>query len=224
MGIRIPWIDLACPDIDPDEKKLIDCADIRHACLRLILPILSTQAFHAQAKPLLPHLYSNLPSDPPITVYRVLNAVWSAITAPSAGLGRRVALVMLDENALENLLKLLSRDEMESTSGRSVAEMTMAFLSGVTTNPGTGICFPDEGWYPRRTADNQLGLGADDEVERRGSGVVRENKFRSGLHNRILSNAMRRVGAKVVDDQGRIGDWALKVFRACPEIIAGLVG
>jgi len=100
--------------------------------------------------------------------------------------------------------------------------MVMAFLEGVTATPGQGVCFPDEGWYPRREKDN---LGMDDEAgeeaEKRGMGDGRGNRFKNGLHNRILSNVVRRMGLKAIDDKGRIAEWMLKVLQACPEIVAG---
>lgn len=125
----------------------------------------------------------------------------------------------MDENALENLLGLLNRLDVESTSGKSVGDMTMAFLEATTTIPGRGICFPDEGWYPRRSKDVDETTAQEDTVEVYGRAA--EGKMRKGLHNRILSNVIRKLGSKVVDDQGRIGDWAIKVLHACPELVAG---
>lgn len=167
-------------------------------------------------------MYSDIHADPPITVFRILNAMWSAITAPTSGVGRRIALTLLDENAIENLLQLLKRDELEPTSGRTVSEMVMAFLEGVTAVPGQGICFPDQGWYERRGKDDFGDMNeVAEEEHKRGVGDGRDNRFRKGLHNRILSNVIRRVGTKAVDDRGTVGEWVLKVLQACPEVVAG---
>ncbi len=129
----------------------------------------------------------------------------------------------MDENAVENLLRLLNREDLEPTSGRMVRDMATAFLEGVTGTPGQGVCFPDEGWYPRRGKDDLTGLydvtGMED--EKGGMGHGRDNRSRNGLHNRILSNVVRRIGPKAVGDQGPIGDWVIKVLQACPEIVAG---
>ena len=201
--------------------KLIK-VDIRHLCLHLLLPFLSTSAFQAHAKLLQPHIYSDLFSDPPLTVYRVLTALWSAIIAPSSGVGRRVALTLLDEKAIEQLFRLLTRDEKVPTIGRTVSDMAMAFLVSVSATPGHGICFPDEGWYPHRGKDDVLGYDetAEENEEEGIQGHDRDERFRKGLHNRILSNIVRRVGRKAVD-HGGIGEWVLKVIQACPEIVAG---
>lgn len=158
-----------------------------------------------------------------MTIYRILTAIWEAITAPSPGTGRKAALALLDERAIDNILALFNRDETEPTTGKSVSEIASAFLEGVTTVPGRGICFVDEGWYPRRQSDNPVAVRMnqlDDDDQQRGGGS-REDRLRRGLHNRILSNVVRKLGGKVVDDNGRIGEWAIKLLQACPELVAG---
>ncbi len=183
--------------------------DIRHLALSLILPVLGTSSFQIHAKSILPHIYSNLPTDPPVTVYRILTAMFAAMSHPSAGTARRIALALQDENALEQILKLLNRDDMEDTTGRTVSDIASAFLQKVTATPGQGICFPDQGWYPRKTE------GDDGEREPEG------HRKKASLHNRILSNVVGRLHGKVVDDNGRLGEWTRAVFMACPELVAG---
>ena len=200
-------------------KDPLDKPDIRHAALQLILPLLSLPSLHVHVKSILPGLYNGLSGDPPMTIYRVLTAIWTAINGPSAGLSRKTALALLDENAVEKLLELVNREAVDPITGKTVGEMTLAFLDVTTTVPGQGICFPDEGWYPRRNDRND-----DDEADAKGASNVRdwrEGRMRRGLHNRILSNVVRKLGARVVDDQGKIGDWVIRVLQACPEIVAG---
>ena len=153
--------------------------------------------------------------DPPITIYRLLTGLWAAIAGPSPGIARRTALALLDENALEKLIDLLNREDVDPTSGKSVGAMVSAFLEATTTVPGRGICFTDQGWYPRQ--------GAEEGEEDMGAYNKRrdEGRMRKGLHNRILSNVVRNLGSKVVDGQGRVGEWVIKVLQACPEIVAG---
>ena len=221
--IKILSIDLVRPRLSLLQWKLIE-VDIRHLCLHFLLPFLSTSAFQAHAKLLLPHVYSDLFSDPPLTLHRVLAALWLAVNAPSSGIGRRIALTLLDEKAIEHLLRLLTRDEKEPTTGRRVGDIVMAFLLSVSATPGQGICFPDEGWYPRQGKDDLLGYDemAGEKEENGNQGNDRDERFRKGLHNRILSNIVRRVGMKAVD-HGGIGEWVLRVMQACPEIVAGWV-
>ncbi|OCF45143.1 hypothetical protein I317_00945 [Kwoniella heveanensis CBS 569] len=205
------------------ENDPLDKPDVRHHILRLILPLLSTSAFHAHARSLLPPMYSGLSADPPITVYRVLTALWSAISTSSPGLNRRTSLVLFHEKSIEHLWQLFSRQDQEPSTGKTVSNIVSAFLEGITTVPGRGVCFHDEGWYPRKAVDENSGGAAEDEftVRAGGIGLEGDEKWRKGLHNRILGNVVRKVGNKVVDDNGLIGTWVTKVFEACPELIAG---
>lgn len=190
---------------DYGDKDPLDRPDIRHLVIQLILPLLPTVGFHAHAKAILPALYSGLSQDPPTTVYRVLMAIWAAVSGPPPGVARRISLVLLDERALDEISRLVERAGVEPTTGRSVAEIVEGFLEGVTATPDRGICFEDEGWYPREDNDEEKGGRRD----------------RKGLHNRILSNIVKRLGARVIDDEGRVGNWVLKMFAQCPELVAG---
>lgn len=189
--------------VEYGDRDPLDRPDIRHLAIHLVLPLLPTTPFHTHAKQILPALYSGLALDPPTTVYRVLNAMWAAISGPPPGIARRIALVLLDENAVDNISKLLDRGATEPETGVSVGDMAAGFLEGATATPGRGICFPDEGWYPREEEDTA------------------DPKKKRGLHNRILSNVVKRLGARVVDDEGRVGAWVLKMFKACPELVGG---
>ncbi|WWD09124.1 hypothetical protein V865_007246 [Kwoniella europaea PYCC6329] len=204
------------------ESDPLDKPDIRHLILRTILPLLSTSTFQAHARSILPPLYSGLSADPPITVYRVLTALWNAISGPSIGLNRRTSLVLFHEKSLEHLWQLLSRQDVESSTGKTVSEIVEAFLEGITTVPGQGICFADEGWYPRRMADRNANANeGNDGIALNGTNDDRSDSWKRGLHNRILGNVVRKVGNKAVDDDGVVGNWMTKVFEACPELIAG---
>lgn len=194
------------------DRDPLDKPDIRHLILRIILPLFPSPSFQPHAKTILPPLYSNLAADPPITVLRILTALWAAISSPSFGLNRRVSLILFQERSIEALWGQLGRDDVEEKSGKKVGELVRAFLEGITATPGKGVCFPDEGWYPRqmddsKEGDNKVGNGGD--------------TWRKGLHNRILGNVVRKVGNKVVDDEGIVGEWMIEVFRACPELVSG---
>ncbi|KAK8861738.1 hypothetical protein IAR55_002561 [Kwoniella newhampshirensis] len=208
------------------EKDPLDKPDIRHLILRTILPLLSTSAFHAHARNILPPLFAGLAADPPPTVLRILTALWAAISGQSAGLNRRTSLVLFHERSIEHLWQLLSREDQEDTTGKTISEMVMAFLEDITAKPGKGVCFPEAGWYPRRVVDETTGAQVGEvegEVVTNGGGVGdgSNDSWRQGLHNRILGNVVRKVGHKVVDDDGKVGEWMVKVFEACPELIAG---
>lgn len=136
--------------------------------------------------------------------------MWTAITSSSASpsVNRRTAITLLDETSIEALIKLLSRTGESDLEGNVlVADMAAGFLKGTTCIPGRGICFQDAGWYPRRVE------GEDED----GGG---EGSKKGGLHNKILSNVVRKLGARVVDDR-RVGAWVEDVLRACPELVTG---
>lgn len=163
-------------------------------------------------------MYSQFDQDPPVTIYRLFTYLWQAINVPSAGAGRKISLALLDERAIEAIISLLNRDETEPTTRKSIADIAAAFLEGVTTTPGRGLCFADEGWYPRKQTEGKVSMNELDDDQVTGTA---EERQRRGLHNRILSNVVRKLGSKVVDDNGRIGQWAIKVFQACPELVSG---
>ncbi|ORX35335.1 ribosome 60S biogenesis N-terminal-domain-containing protein [Kockovaella imperatae] len=195
----------------PDDP--LDKPDIRHALLHLILPILPKPLFISGVKQFMSPLYSNLEGDPPVTIYRILVALWSAIQNPVQGVARRTSLALLDERAIESMLSCLTRQEIEPTTGKPLCQVVSAFLESATTVQGQGICFPDQGWYPRKVS-SETG-----DVPEAGRGN-RADAPRNTLHNKILSNVIRKLGAKVVDDNSMIGDWVVKVFRTVPELIA----
>lgn len=217
-GTKTPWTSQV--NLEPTRRHTsqLTRADIRHLCIDVVCPVMSLPSFHAFSESILKQLYAGLPSDPAITIYRVLEAAWKAISHPSGGQSRKMALLLLDEHAIERLLELLERDDVEETTGKTVAEIVGAFLDATTTIPGKGICFQDQGWYPRSAKENGSLTGRNDLAEEDGNP---NERARSGLHNRILSNVVRKQGSRVVDDKGRIGAWVVKVLQACPEIISG---
>lgn len=119
---------------------------------------------------------------------------------------------------MENILQLSSREDTDLASGQKVSDMAMVFLGTVTAVPGQGICFADEGWYPRSTKRDTASTNSN---KTEGTEETGRDRGRQGLHNRILSNVVRKAGARVIDDDGRVGDWAVKVFGACPELVSG---
>lgn len=164
----------------------------------------------------MPPIYNQLDQDPPITVLRVLTAIWDAITLSSPGISRRIALALVNESSVEFLIRLLGRTDIEMTTGQKVGDIVKGFLEGVTTTPGRGICFADEGWYPR-----ELDAKAKDDDE--GDRGNLQDKEKKRLHNRILANVIRKLGARVIDDDGKLGALVTQIVHACPELVAGYV-
>ena len=194
----------------------LDRPDMRHAALHLLSPLLSSQALLSNAKPLLQPMYSGLIDDPPISISRLLLAIWTAVSGSSPGQARKASLALLDERAIESLLQLLSKHDIEPTTGRRVSEIALEFLSAVTAIPGRGICFQDQGWYSRNQARD-----TDQADEATGEASMSTEKHRGGLHNRLLSNVIRKIGSRAVDDNSEVGEWMVRVLSACPELVSG---
>lgn len=78
--------------------------------------------------------------------------------------------------------------------------MVHHFLLAICTHRGIGVCFADNGWYPRRDDDEKSG-------------------GRSGrIYNKILANIIKSL--KVTDD-ARQQELALGILQACPELASG---
>lgn len=187
--------------------------DIRHLALQTVLPLLALPNVYSYARTLMPPIYSHMDQDPPVTIFRILTAIWDVITLSSPGTSRRISLALINESSLDYLFKLLPRADHDPISGQKVGEIVKGFIEGVTTTPGRGLCFADDGWYPRQVDDK--GVNEDDV---RGN---REDKEKQKLHNRILSNVIRKLGARVIDNDGKLGEIVTKIVNACPELIAG---
>ncbi len=98
-------------------------------------------------------------------------------------------------------------DSEDDDSEHVPANIVHHFLLAICTRPGTGICFKDNGWYPRDVEDAQ----DDGEVP----------KGRGGkLYNKMLGNVLRSL--KVNEDM-RQQELSLKIMSSCPELVAGSV-
>jgi nucleolar pre-ribosomal-associated protein 1 len=88
------------------------------------------------------------------------------------------------------------------------ANLAHHFLLGLTTKPGFGVCFKDRGWYLR-----------SEEASDGNSGDKTDGKSKgSKIHNKILSNIVKTLK---VNEDARQQELALRIFGACPELVAG---
>lgn len=86
------------------------------------------------------------------------------------------------------------------------ADIAHHFLLAICTHRGIGICFADNGWYPRQDTETSIEFQADKPSVSGGK-----------VYNKILSNVLKSL--KVTDD-ARQQELALKILRACPELIS----
>lgn len=188
----------------------LDHPDVRVLACHFLSPFLAHPPLVAGlTDKILKPLFHGLVHDAPSMVVLTLEAVWRALVAStSRSTNRQTAVALLTESSLEGLIALYTRDDVEEdaiiTKGlsRTVADVAHHFLLAVCTQPGQGICFPDQGWYPRRTTAEE-----DDP-----SSPAR------GVHNRTLQRVLRGLGGKAVDD-ARLSALVVAIFGACPELV-----
>jgi nucleolar pre-ribosomal-associated protein 1 len=208
-----------------DSSYLVSPADIRHLAVKLLLPLLGQSSFLATSRPILKAFWSNIREDPSRTILRILTAVWKSINGQAtSALNRKVSLALIDENAIDGIMKLYARDDnAEAIDGFTPADMAHHFLLRVCSSPGTAICFPDEGWYRRKGKGKALD-GIDGDSQARDGQISRDDgssrRSSDGIHNRILANVLRRIGPKVAEESKYAG-LVEAILRACPELVAG---
>lgn len=102
------------------------------------------------------------------------------------------------------LLKLYERSSPDESESEDVpADLVHHFMLGIATHRGVGVCFADNGWYPRS--------GDDDDRERHPQKGGR-------IYNKILSNVLKMLR---VNEDPRQQELALKILAACPELVGG---
>ncbi|WFD29786.1 hypothetical protein MSPP1_000799 [Malassezia sp. CBS 17886] len=192
-------------------------ADIRTEYIMFLTALLA-QPFNASLKSTvldigadgIPVVLRGLVSDPPEVVQHVLLVVHQEVFKDAA-VSRGCKARFLNEAACSSLVKLYARENDAVDGGSAtVADMAHHFLLSVATHPGFGICFADRGWYGR--ADGGAGDAADSTGAGAGSGTH--------LFNRTLSGVLRQLA---VADDLRQQELALRILRACPELVASYV-
>jgi nucleolar pre-ribosomal-associated protein 1 len=100
------------------------------------------------------------------------------------------------------------------------ADLVHHFLLALCTRPGTGLCFKDNGWYPRQEDDEYP--VTDEEIEDPESyRTVRDGQRqdRTGkTYNRIIGHLLKNLRPT---EDARHQELAMKIFQACPELVHG---
>ncbi len=86
------------------------------------------------------------------------------------------------------------------------ADLAHHFLLAICTHPGVGVCFRDQGWYPR--ADSNDNLVYNDPTVGHHAGRI---------YNKILANIVRLLR---VSEDARQQELAFRNLEACPELVA----
>ncbi|KAL5512235.1 hypothetical protein ACEPAG_3520 [Sanghuangporus baumii] len=179
--------------------------DIRTLCLQFICSFLSSSShikamFLEQYREIFLSIFKGLDNDAYPVVHYILEILWTNIWQDQR-LRKTLKVTLFGEKTMQHLLKLYDCSPQEDASSKNVpADVVHHFLLAICTHRGVGICFVDNGWYPRQ----------DDERETSARG--------ERIHNKILANVLKML--KVSDD-ARQQELALKILHACPELVAG---
>lgn len=168
----------------------------------LFLGAMLTQPFHATLKTalldlgadMLPVLFRGLHGDPARVVQYTLLVFHEELFKDTA-VPRGAKARMMNDSACASLLRLYTREEVVEGVQTSVADMVHHFFLSIATHPGFGICYADRGWYSK--TDEEGG---------------------PHLYNKVLAHLVRQLA--VIDDL-RQQELALRILRACPELVAG---
>ncbi|OCH95273.1 hypothetical protein OBBRIDRAFT_767994 [Obba rivulosa] len=203
-----------------DTADILSRPDIRTLYVLFILTFVdsTTQGsvkamFLEQRRETFVSIFKGLAQDPYSLVRKVLEVCWIGIWSDPK-LRRTSKVNLFGETTIFHLLKLYDRVVAEGDDPEHIpADVVHHFLLAISTHPGIGICFRDNGWYPREIED------ADDALKSAVEGPAQESSGPKGgrIYNKILANVVKSLK---VNDDPRQQELAMKIFEACPELVA----
>lgn len=119
---------------------------------------------------------------------------------------------------------MYSRSQSEGDDPSDIpADVVHHFLLAITSRRGYGLCFPDNGWYPRKQRDDITVFEGETDVpleqdEAHGDDSVTNPKANGHIHNKILQNFLKVLQ---VSEDLRQQELALKILEASPELVQG---
>ncbi|KAI5785180.1 ribosome 60S biogenesis N-terminal-domain-containing protein [Pyronema domesticum] len=152
-------------------------------------------------------LFKHLKTDTPQLIYELLEVMKTKVLAEDE-IPRATKTNAFNEWILGHILSLYGRDEIVkySKAGKEeekpLSQVAHEFLLEASTKKGSGVCFPDHGWYPP-------GHGEGDEK--------RSGKAAPKVHNRILSSFTTNIRPHA--DTAQL-DLILEIFKTSPELVA----
>ncbi|PKI82968.1 hypothetical protein MVES_002812 [Malassezia vespertilionis] len=184
------------------QRASISDPDIRTQYILFLLSFL-LQPFNAALKIAildlgsdgLPMVLRGMVSDAPSVVQTVLLVLHEELFKDQA-VPRGAKVKCIDDVSCASIIKLYTREKDAVPNGNCVADVAHHFMLSIATHPGFGICYVDRGWYaPLESAE----------------------KGAPALHNKVLAGVLRQLA--VLDDL-RQQELALRILRACPELVA----
>ncbi|KZT67038.1 hypothetical protein DAEQUDRAFT_694819 [Daedalea quercina L-15889] len=194
--------------------------DIRTLFVLFLLSFVDSEAqasvkstFLEQRRDILSSIFRGLWQDPFSVIRRVLEVCWTGIWSDPK-VKRTLKIHVFNETILSQLLRVYDRDSPEDgVADRVPADVVHHFLLAICTRPGVGVCFKDNGWYPRDiSGEDSAGFGVQVNADEVGP------RKHSRINNKILANVLKTLK---VNEDPRQQELALKVLTACPELVAG---
>lgn len=170
-------------------------ADIRVQYISLLLAML-TQTFSPALKALLidlgseflPAVIRGLVGDAPVVVQWVLLVVHEDLMRDNA-VSRTTKVRFMNEATCAALIRLYARQDA-AEGAPAVADVAHHFMLSCTTHPGFGICYADDGWYPRESE--------------------------APLYNKVLAGVVKQLSIEDLRQQ----ELLLRILASCPELVA----
>lgn len=204
--------------------------DIRLLSLNFLLtlllsPHLPTKLALLSQPPLIHSMFKPIASDHPLVVQRLLQGFWEVFNEEKR-VSRGIKVAAFSGDVVGEILKLyLAENHTGSTIPRNTITpagreegfdsryLAHWFLIDILTIPGKGLCFRDQGWYPRSAEGETLEDYEDGKDKKGGAG--------SGVYNKVIRDVLRIIGGMaLVGDEDGPGELVLKILESCPELVA----
>lgn len=150
-------------------------------------------------------VFKHLKLDTPSIINDLLEAMTTRVL-DEKDIPRATKTNVFNEWILTHILGLYTREETVKVfkAGKAeekrIADVAHEFLLNACTKRGSGICFPDHGWYPPGHSEH------DD-----------KRKTAPKVYNRILSSFLTSI--RPYADTMQL-DLILEIFKTCPELVA----
>lgn len=173
------------------------------------------------AQPSLIHGTSKLlASDHPVVVERVLQTWWE-VWFKEKRIPRVTKLPAFTPEVIGDILKIYVGSDDDVTTkadgGYTAKELAHHFLLAFLSIPGKGVCYQDNGWYPRNF---HLDATAEDLLE--DAGRKSGGAGGGGVHNKVLKEVLRGAGTLgLVGEDKQAEALVVAILRSCPELVAG---
>lgn len=193
----------------------------------LLAPHLPTKLAILGQSSVVKAMFKPIIEDHPAVVQRLLQGWWE-VWFLEKRIARGTKLSAFGADVVGEIVKLYTSSAASNKTtgpgegeGYTSRELAHHFLVAILTKPGEGLCFKDQGWYPRGTESLDL---LDDEDQGAGSkgrgGTAAAHT--SGVHNKVIREVLRSIGSDgLVGDEDGVAQLVLKVLESCPELVAG---